>query len=67
MDEIQGELKVHRSTIITWERKGWLPEGLEFHRDESKWRYWTKEQLEQARKWHTRPGKRRAPRSFNAV
>jgi hypothetical protein len=62
MDKICSELQVHRSTVITWERNGWLPEGLEFQRDESAWRYWTLEQLERARAWHNRSGKRRSPR-----
>jgi hypothetical protein len=67
MDEICETLAVHRSTVVTWDTKGWLPEGLAFHRDESGWRYWTVEQLGQARKWHNRPGKRRAPHSTNAA
>jgi len=65
MSEIQKELKVHRSTVLTWDSKGWLPDHLAFQRDESGWRYWTREQLEKAREWHNRPGKRRAPRSMN--
>ena len=67
MDKICSELAVHRSTVVTWDTKNWLPEGLEFHRDENEWRYWTKEQLERAREWHNRPGKRRAPHSTNAA
>ena len=67
MDEIQTELSVHRSTVVTWDNKGWLPEGLEFHRDENQWRYWTREQFEKVREWHNRPGKRRTPRSISAA
>jgi hypothetical protein len=67
MDEICSELKVHRSTVITWDNRGWLPEGLEFQRDESRWRYWTRDQFERVRTWHQRPGKRRSPRSVNAA
>lgn len=63
MDEITSELSRSRSTVITWERMGWLPSGLEFRRDEGNWRYWTREQLEQARAWMNRPGRRRAPHS----
>ena len=67
MDEICRELSVHRSTVVTWDTKGWLPDGLEFHRDENEWRYWDREQLERAREWHNRPNKRRAPRSSQAA
>lgn len=63
MEEITRELNRSRSTVITWERMGWLPSGLEFMRDEGDWRYWTREQLEQARAWMNRPGRRRAPHS----
>jgi hypothetical protein len=61
MAEIETELKRGRSTIVTWDNKGWLPEGLEFHRDENDWRYWTREQLERAREWLNDPSRRRAP------
>lgn len=67
MDEICEQLEVHRSTVVTWDNKGWLPADLAFHRDENSWRYWTREQLELAREWHNRPGKRRAPRSTSAA
>lgn len=67
MEEIQRELSVHRSTVITWEVKGWLPDGLKFHRDENNWRYWDRKQLPAAHEWHNRPGKRRAPRSTKAA
>jgi hypothetical protein len=67
MDEICSELGVHRSTVITWDNKNWLPEGLEFQRDENEWRYWNREQLKQAREWHNRPSKRRSHRSTNAA
>jgi hypothetical protein len=67
MGEIQRELKRDRSTIVTWDTHGWLPEGLEFQRDENGWRYWSREQLEQARAWMNRPGRRRSPRSVNAA
>jgi hypothetical protein len=67
MDEITSSLKRSRSTVITWERMKWLPEGLEFHRDDGGWRYWTREQLEQARAWMNRPGRRRAPHSASSA
>jgi hypothetical protein len=67
MSEIQSELRRDRSTIVTWDNKGWLPEGLEFKRDENDWRYWTREQLEQARAWVNSPTRRRAPRSVNSA
>jgi hypothetical protein len=65
MDEICTDLSVHRSTVVTWDNKNWLPEGLEFKRDENGWRYWTREQLERARVWHNRPDKRSAPHRTN--
>lgn len=67
MDEICEALSVHRSTVVTWDNKNWLPEGLEFKRDENEWRYWNREQLERAREWHNRPTKRRSPRSTKAA
>lgn len=67
MDEICTELAVHRSTVVTWDTKRWLPTALGFHRDENGWRYWTREQLEAGREWHNRPGKRRSPRSASAA
>lgn len=51
MAEIEKELDRDRSTIRTWERMGWLPDDLEFHRDEAGWRYWTRAQLEKGREW----------------
>lgn len=65
MAEICEELKRDRSTVVTWDTRGWLPEGLEFQRDENGWRYWTREQLEQARAWVDSPERRRAPKSVN--
>lgn len=67
MGELVRELQRHRSTIVTWDTRGWLPEGLEFQRDENDLRYWSREQLEQARVWMNRPGRRRSPRSVNAA
>lgn len=67
MGDICSALTVHRSTVVTWDRNSWLPEGLEFHRDESNRRYWTRAQLKKARKWHDRPGKRSAPHRTNAA
>jgi hypothetical protein len=67
MAEISRELVKDRSTVVTWDVKGWLPEDLQFHRDENGWRYWTREQLESARRWVNRPGRRRAPKSFKAA
>lgn len=67
MAEIQSELKRDRSTVVTWDTRGWLPEGLEFKRDENGWRYWDKEQLEKAREWVNSPTRRRAPKSVNAA
>lgn len=67
MDEICEQLGVHRSTVVTWDNKGWLPADLAFHRDKGGWRYWDKDQLERAREWHNRPGKRSARRSTNAA
>lgn len=73
MDEITSELSRSRSTVITWERMGWLPSGLEFKRDEGNWRYWTREQLEQARAWinavdaNGKPLRRRAPHSASSA
>lgn len=67
MSEIQRELNRDRSTIVTWDTHGWLPEGLEFQRDENRWRYWSHEQLEQAREWVNSPTRRRAPHSRNAA
>jgi len=66
MAEISSELKRDRSTIVTWDTKGWLPDGLEFHRDENGWRYWSREQLEQAREWVNSPTRRRAPKRHAA-
>lgn len=66
MNEISKELNRDRSTIVTWDTKNWLPEGLEFQRDENDWRYWSREQLEQAREWVNSPTRRRAPRSHAA-
>lgn len=69
MSEIQSELKRDRSTIVTWDTKGWLPDGLAFKRDDNGWRYWTRAQLEQARAWMNavdesgKPLRRRAPHS----
>lgn len=51
MAEIEIKLDRGRSTIRTWERMGWLPEELAFHRDEAGWRYWTKDQLKLAKRW----------------
>lgn len=51
MAEIEETLKRGRSTVRTWEAKGWLPESLRFHLDEAGWRYWTREQLEEAKDW----------------
>jgi hypothetical protein len=67
MSEIAKELVRDRSTIITWDKKNWLPEHLEFKRDENDWRYWDREQLEQAREWLNRPGRRRTPHRINAA
>lgn len=66
MSKIEDELKRDRSTIVTWDQKGWLPEGLEFKRDENNWRYWTLDQLEQAREWVNSPTRRRAPKRHAA-
>jgi hypothetical protein len=69
MEEITRELKRHRSTVVTWERFNSFPERLAFHRDAGGWRYWTREQLEQARAWMNavdedgKPLRRRAPHS----
>lgn len=65
MAEISRELSRDRSTIVTWDTSGWLPDDLQFHRDEIDWRYWTREQLEAAREWVSNPTRRRAPRRFN--
>lgn len=51
MAEIEDELKRNRSTIRVWEKQGWLPDGLEFHRDEAGWRYWTRDQLRRVKEW----------------
>jgi hypothetical protein len=51
MAEIEETLERGRSTVRTWEAKGWLPETLKFHLDEAGWRYWTREQLEEAKLW----------------
>lgn len=67
MAEITRELERDRSTVITWDNRGWLPAGLEFQRDENGWRYWTREQLERAREWVVSPTRRRAPRTSNAT
>jgi hypothetical protein len=58
MTEIEDGLQRHRSTIRTWEDKGWLPDELKFNRDEANLRYWTREQFEKAKIWMTtrRPG-----------
>jgi hypothetical protein len=66
MAEISSELKRDRSTIVTWDTRKWLPDGLEFHRDENGWRYWTREQLVVAREWVNSPSRRRAPRRHAA-
>lgn len=66
MAEISEALKRDRSTIVTWDTRGWLPDGLEFQRDESGWRYWTRAQLEKAREWVNSPTRRRAPRRHAA-
>jgi len=65
MAEISKELNRDRSTVVTWDTRGWLPEGLAFHRDENGWRYWTREQLDKAREWVNSPQRRRAPKSIN--
>lgn len=65
MAEISKELNRDRSTIVTWDTRNWLPEGLEFQRDENNWRYWSREQLERAREWVNSPTRRRAPRRVN--
>lgn len=62
MSEICSELNRHRSTIVTWDNKNWLPEGLEFQTDENGWRYWDRPQLEQAREWVNNPARYRAPK-----
>ena len=67
MAEIERELKRHRSTVVTWDNRGWLPEELVFSVDENGWRYWSHEQLEKAREWVNSPTRRRAPRSVNAA
>jgi DNA-binding transcriptional MerR regulator len=51
MREIERELDRDRSTIRTWERMGWLPSSLAFHRTENGWRYWTRGQLDEAKAW----------------
>jgi hypothetical protein len=61
MSEIEKALNRDRSTIRTWEIRGWLPDELQFHRDDAGWRYWTEEQLEAAKEWLQQP-RRRAPR-----
>ena len=61
MQDLEQELNRHRSTIVTWERQGWLPEGLQFHRDEQNWRYWDDAQLEQAKQWLADPSRRPGP------
>jgi hypothetical protein len=66
MNEMENELKRDRSTIVTWDKKGWLPDGLEFYRDENGWRYWSREQLEKAREWVNSPTRRRAPKRHAA-
>jgi hypothetical protein len=55
MAEIESTLKRKRSTIITWDKLGRLPDELAFETDENGWRYWTREQLEKARKWVNSP------------
>jgi hypothetical protein len=68
MDEISRELSRHRSTIVTWDKHGRLPEGLSFSRDEGGWRYWDRDQLEKAREWVNAPTRSRfAARSTNAA
>jgi hypothetical protein len=68
MAEICSALSRDRSTVITWDTRGWLiKEGLEFKRDENDWRYWDREQLEKARVWVNKPSRRRAPKSINAA
>lgn len=66
MAEITAELKRDRSTVVTWDKLGWLPEGLEFSRDENGWRFWSHEQLERAREWVNSPTRRRAPKASAA-
>lgn len=51
MAEIEKELQRDRSTIRTWDDRGWLPATLAFHRDAAGWRYWTKAQLAEAKIW----------------
>lgn len=65
MEEIEREIGRHRSTIRTWESRGWLPDGLAFNRDENGWRYWTDEQLVQVKQWMAtrNPGRTQARRS----
>lgn len=68
MDEMEAVLQRNRSTIRTWEAKGWLPEHLHFHRDEANWRYWTRDQLEQAKVWlASRNQGRSRPRNTTAA
>jgi hypothetical protein len=67
MSEICTELVRDRSTVITWDKKDWLPEELKFQRDENGWRFWDREQLEKAREWINRPGRRRSPIRNNAT
>jgi hypothetical protein len=55
MAEISETLKRNRSTIVTWDNKGRLPEELAFKTDDNGWRYWTREQLEKARVWVDNP------------
>jgi hypothetical protein len=67
MAEICSVLERDRSTVVSWDNNNWLPEGLEFQRDESGWRFWDRAQLEQAREWVNNPSRRRSPKSFNAA
>jgi len=64
MAEISKVLERDRSTIITWDTKHWLPEELEFQRDENGWRFWSREQLERAREWVNSPTRTRAPARY---
>jgi hypothetical protein len=51
MADLETILKRSRSTIITWERNGWLPDDCAFHRDQSNFRYWTESQVESVKVW----------------
>lgn len=65
MAEIESELQRKRSTIITWHKLGRLPEGLAFQTDDNGWRYWTRDQLEKAKKWVNNPERlKTTPKQF---